>query len=69
MSKIWVKEISHPGGTATFQAKEIPLGAWVDVYIRAGSSAADIDDYNQRVIDWKDQKTKEGFEIIEVPDH
>lgn len=69
MSKILVKEISHLGGTATFQAKEPPHGAWVDVYIRAGSSAEDIADYTQRVIDWKNKKIEEGFEIIEVPDH
>ncbi|HEM8654879.1 TPA: hypothetical protein U2Q44_002060 [Klebsiella aerogenes] len=69
MSKIWVKEISHPGGTATLKAKEIPHGSWVDVCIRAGSSDADINDYNKRVKDWKNQKTIEGYEIIDVPDH
>lgn len=67
MSKVWVKEITHLGGTATFKVKELPNGAWIDVFIRSGSSDVDVADFKERINDWKKEKEENGIEVIELP--
>lgn len=69
MSKIWVKKISHPGGTETFQGKDLKADEWTDIFIRSGASAADVDDFNKRIEDWEKERTAQGDEVIWVPNH
>lgn len=67
MAKVWVRKIRHPGGSETFQARDPNTGEWTDVFIRAGDSAADAEDYNNRVSEWIKSKELEGVDVIEVP--
>ncbi|MCU6182866.1 hypothetical protein KWH94_06975 [Citrobacter cronae] len=69
MSKIRVKEISHPGDSATFQSQDPISGEWTDVLIRSGNSNADISDYNKRVSDWIADKKQNGVDVIKVPNY
>lgn len=69
MSKIRVKEISHPGGSVTFQSQDPISGEWTDVFIRSGNSKADISDYNKRVSDWIADKKQNGVDVIKVPNY
>lgn len=69
MSKIWVKKISHPGGTETFQGKMLDSEDWSDIYIRVGSDNTDINEFEKRINEWISEREIQGDEVIWVPNY